>query len=474
MLAAALLAISAFSVSAPPTPQARAAPRQNIVLILTDDQRPNTLQYMPNVTSELVANGVKFTHSFDNNPLCCPARATILTGQTSGDNGVWFNTDSPIGGFQAFKPHGGQTVVKWLHDAGYHTGFIGKFMNGYKYSTGNYKWILPGTDEWDAFLLDGTAQTKTGCSPKGYYATCYSHNGTLETHGPSDYSTTTSGAKAVDFIDSTPANQPLFLYYAPRAPHLPIIPENKYVNACPTLPLLRPPSYGELIQHGPAFMESLKKISAKVAASYDLEWKNSCRTLLSVDDQVKNIVQALQDTNRLDNTLILYASDNGFLFGEHRWKGKIVPYDEASNVPVVIRDDAYGTAGTVDDHLITNMDYTATFLDAAGVSAPAGYRMDGQSMLPLIGGSGTWNNENAVLIEHSGGDKVPPYCGVRVSGWLYTRYATGEEELYDMTSDPYQLTNVAGQPGNAGILDDLRAQTKALCHPLPPGFTWGT
>jgi N-acetylglucosamine-6-sulfatase len=445
------------------------ATNQNIVLILSDDQRYDSLQYMPNVESDLVSHGVTFTNAFDNNPLCCPSRTSIMTGQTSGHNGVWFNGGSS-GGFSAFKPHANQTIFTWLHGAGYRTAMIGKFLNGYQIS--DVPWTAPGVDEWDAMLLDKTNEGTTGCDRSGYWATCYSHDGTLETHSSSDYSTTVVGQKAVDFIGATPADQALFLYLAPRAPHLPTIPETRYASACPQVQPLRPPSYNRPIVNGPAYMNKLKNLSAQQRANLDTNWQNDCRTLLSVDDQVANVIQALSASGRLANTLIMYASDNGFLFGEHRYHGKIVPYDESIRVPVVVRDDALGTNGTSDAHAMTNMDYTGTFLQAAGLAPVAGYQFDGQSLLPLAGGSGSWTTEDEVLIEHSGGKKVPAYCGVRTPDWMFTHYATGEEELYNMTSDANELTNVAGDSANAATIAALRADTRRLCDPTPPGFAW--
>jgi arylsulfatase A-like enzyme len=398
-------------------------------MILTDDQRYDSLQYMPNVESQLVAKGVTFTNSFDNNPLCCPSRTTILTGQTSGHNGVWWNHDGPTGGFDAFRPHGDQTIFRWLHDAGYYTGLVGKFLNGYKYGGGDYHWVMPGVDQWDAFLLDNVAPLETGCNSQGYWATCYSHNGVLEQHSSSDYS-------------------------------------------CPSVPQLRPSSYDRTIQDGPSYMQVLPALTTRTRNRLDGNWVNDCRTLLSVDDQVGNIIDALRSTGRLSNTLIMYTSDNGYLFGEHRWIGKIVPYEESVRVPVVIRADYLGTNGTVDGSFITNMDYTATMMDAAGVGFPPGYQSDGQSMLPLVGGPGTWNPEQAVLIEHAGGTIVPTYCGIRTADYMYAQYATGEEELYDLSVDPNQNTNVASDPAYQATLVVARAETHQLCDPLPPGFTW--
>jgi arylsulfatase A-like enzyme len=447
---------------------------QNVVLILTDDQRWDSLQYMPNVESLLADQGVAYTNAFDNNPLCCPARATIMTGLTSGHNGVWFNANGHIGGFTAFHDTGDDqnTVFRWLHDAGYETALIGKLLNGYSPLAGNppISYRMPGVDEWDAFILHGSG--RTGCKPGGYFATCYDANGAVEPHTSADYSTTTSGQKAVDFINGADPGRPLFLYWAPRAPHAPTTPEPRYASTCSDVPPIRPPSYNLVTTGGPAYMAALKPITARKQAVLDLHWTNDCRTLLSVDDEVADVVAALRDTGRLDTTLIMFASDNGFAFGEHRWAGKLVPYEESLRVPVIVRDDAVipeAMRGTSDSRLITDMDYTATFADAAAVTPP--YTLDGQSLLQPLSGSGDWQDER-VLIEHSGGAKVPPYCGVREPGLMFAQYATGEQELYDLGNDPFELVNVAGDPAYADTLAQARADAIALCTPTPPGFSW--
>ena len=462
----------------PPVAHAAEQPT-NIVLILTDDQRWDSLEYMPNVESLLAAHGVTFSNAFDNDPLCCPTRSTIMTGLTSGHNGVWNNGTArpgpdPIGGFAAFVANGDENrqIFGWLHADGYQTALIGKFLNGY--NPPEASWVMPGVDDWHAMTLkdlEGTA-----CEPGGYFGTCYSDAGVLVAHPPAEYSTTETGSEAVSFIEDANPAKPLFLYYAPRAPHTPTTPEPKYAHACSDVPPLRPPGYGVPIVNGPAYMEGRRAIVQSKAARIDLHWTDDCRTLLSVDDQVANIVNALSETGRLSNTLIMFASDNGLAFGEHRWLGKTVPYEPSIRVPVVVRDDALipaGIRGTSVGSDITSLDYTPTFLQAAGVSISG---LDGQSLFPLLGGSGFWRAQNAILIEHGkGGEEgqnVPSYCGVREPGYMYAQYSTGEEELYDLSADPYELTNVAGESRYAWVLASLRAQARALCSPPPPGFVW--
>jgi len=483
VLGAAILValVSALAVAGPgPAPKvAHALTRQNIVLILTDDQRWDSLQYMPNVESLLVGRGVTFANAFDNDPLCCPTRSTILTGLTSGHNGVWNNGSDKggpdsSGGFSAFVNNGDQSrqIFGWLHGAGYQTALIGKFLNGY--NPPEASWILPGVDDWHAMTLK---QLKgTPCNAGGYFGTCYSDSGVLVKHPDSEYSTTATGSEAVSFIQNADPSKPLFLYYAPRAPHSPTTPEPNYANACPSVTPIRPPSFGATIVNGPAYMEHRKSITSVKATKIDAHWTDDCRTLLSVDDQVGNIVNALSSTGRLSNTLIMFTSDNGLAFGEDRWLGKTVPYEPSIRVPVVVRDDAVipwyrrGDSAAQD---ITSLDYTPTFLQAAGLS---GSGLDGQSLFPLVGGGGYWRDQNAVLLEHGlGGSEdegVPSYCGIRDPGYMYAQYSTGEEELYDLRADPFELVNVAAQWSYSRVLSQMRSEAHSLCSPTPPGFHW--
>jgi N-acetylglucosamine-6-sulfatase len=172
----------------------------SIVLIVTDDQRADTLDVMPTVQSELADNGVTFTEAFVTNPLCCPSRASILTGQYSHSNGV-FGNDPPNGGFAGFDDSA--TLATWLQAAGYRTALVGKYLNGYE---GTY--VPPGWGEWHA--LSGG---------QSYYDYELNENGVLGEYGsePADYSTDVLSAKAAAFVRET--SGPLFLFFAPLAPH---------------------------------------------------------------------------------------------------------------------------------------------------------------------------------------------------------------------------------------------------------------
>jgi arylsulfatase A-like enzyme len=443
------------------------APPPNIVLILTDDQRWDELGPMPTVQSELVAKGVSFSNAFVVNPLCCPSRTTILTGKYSHSTRIYWNRP-PHGGFPSFEHEEGSTVATWLNDAGYRTALIGKYLNSY--SRGDAAHVPPGWDDWKAQML--TVQGGEGGG--GYYNYDISDNGTIVHYGkdPSDYSTHVFDGYATDFIRSAPRGRPLFLYFSTRAPHGPSAPPRRYLHACPGLPPLRPPSYNEDdVSDKPHYVQILPRLSPEQQREEDVLHVRHCRTLLAVDDAVHDILTALQDTGRLSDTLIVFASDNGIQFGEHRLVDKKVPYEESIRIPVVIRYDpiTHGMART-DDHFALNLDFAQTFAAAAGIGAP---EAQGRSLLPLLPGTDVpWRKD--FLIEHweppLKKGHVPAYCAVRTLHHIYVEYARGEEELYDLHRDPYELQNVAADPADAGLKAKLHERMMTLCQPPPPHF----
>jgi N-acetylglucosamine-6-sulfatase len=437
------------------------APRPNIVLILTDDQRWDAMAYMPAVQKTLIAKGTTFSNGFVVDPLCCPSRTSILTGQYSHTTGVYLN-GGPHGGFGSF--HGdSSTIATWLQGSGYQTALVGKYLNSYG---PNNTYIPPGWTHWVAFDdVNGK-----------YYDYQLNIDGSLVEYGgaPADYSTDVLGAQAVSFIESADSGSPLFLYYAPFAPHMPATPPVRYQRSLSDLPKWRPPSYNESnVSDKPAYIQEQPRMDAPARRAVDQFRKDQYRSLLAVNTNVRDIVQALKTTGRLDDTLIVYMSDNGLLWGEHRWADKVVPYDESIRVPFVIRYDGVQQPGTTDDHLVLNIDLAPTFAELAGVTAPGA---EGVSLVPLFGGlSPPWRTD--FLIEHLQGHvntqhAVPSYCAVRTTDAFYAVYGTGEQELYHLTTDPYELTNVAGDPANAAEVAALKARDEELCNPPPPGFTF--
>jgi arylsulfatase A-like enzyme len=449
-----MLAPTSPAVSGPAPAHAASAP-PSIVFILTDDQRYDELDHMAAVQHQLIARGVSFENAFVSDSYCCPSRATILTGTYSHTNGIY--GDSPItdGGFRFFKDS--TTIATVLHAQGYRTALMGKYMNGY--SQVHARYIPPGWDRWFAFTSEP------------YFGFTVSDQGTNVHFGPDDYQTDVLAAQAVQFIESTPAGQPLFLYWAPHAPHAPATPAPRYELALKNLPISRPPNYNEAdVSDKPAYVQAEPPISKGTQAKLDDLRRQMYRTLLSVDDATQQMLDALAATGRLHNTMVVFMSDNGLMIGNHRFHAKkTAPYEESIRVPLILRwDDAAWSPPMVDAHIVANVDLAETWAAAAGTSMPGS---EGMSLLSILEDpSSPWRN--ALLLEHAEWSEVPAYCGVRAERYAYYQYSTGEEELYDLNADPWQLQNVVGNPRYGGTLDQLRAKDHVLCEPLPPGFAW--
>jgi N-acetylglucosamine-6-sulfatase len=440
------------------TGNAEAQTQPNIVLVLTDDQRWDTLDVMPRVQSRLVARGVTFTSAFVTNALCCPSRATFLTGQYSHSTGVYLNTGSR-GGVGAFDDS--STIATWLHDAGYTTALIGKYLNGYVGPS-----VPPGWDRWVAFS-----------GGQSYYSYRLSVDGTVVTHGelPSNYSTDVFADEAEAFIRS--ADPPFFLHFSPNAPHfrrgdtLEVRPAPRHEDAFASLPPWRPPNYNETdVSDKPNWLRrKTPSIPPDRQAKGDTFRQEQLEALLAVDEAVARIVKALADTRQLTDTIIVFASDNGNDWGEHRRFSKLVPYESSIRIPFVVRYDRVIASARAESRLAVNVDVAPTLAAVAGVAAPGA---EGRSLLPLLTSpTGPWRRD--FLLEHLGasGALIPTYCGIRSPTNTYVQYVTGEEEIYDLGADPYQLENLARTPSMRRSLVQFRMRTHQLCTPPPPRFT---
>jgi N-acetylglucosamine-6-sulfatase len=442
--------------------------RPNVVVILTDDQRYDTLWAMPQVQSLLVDHGVTFSNAFVSNSFCCPSRATILTGNYSHTTGIYGNVP-PHGGAPDFRKYGDDksTIATWLAADGYDTGLFGKYLNDYH---GPY--IPPGWSRWDAFDY--------GYRYYGFEA--YTNNRKLCAGGRAqcrvdysreEYSTTVFGEAAAQFIRDAPAAKPLFVYYAPYAPHEPDVPANQYASRFQNLPAWRPPNFDQRDVRGmPAYVRKQPLLTRRQLMFVAQFRRRQYETLLSVDDEVGSIVDALRATHRLANTMIVFASDNGLAWGAHRFPAaeKRLPYDEATRIPLVVRYDPLTKTPRTDSHLVLNLDWAPTFAALAGASPG---RVEGKSFLPLLrsGSDPAWRTW--FLLEHWDGSPptlAPTYCGIRSTRYLYVRYGTGEQELYDQRRDPYDLHNVVGSPAYAGALAQVKADLARSCRPPPPGY----
>lgn len=431
--------------------------RPNIVLILTDDQRWDTVDdthespnragpVMPIVTSELVDSGVTFTRGYVTTALCCPSRTSILSGQYSHNTGVLDNSP-PDGGAAVFDDT--QTIALWLQAAGYKTGFVGKYLNGYAALA---PCIPPGWDEWHVFH-----QVK-------FYDYDFNDNGVV-THfesAPADYSQDILNQRAVDFILEHGPGAPFFLHFSPKAPHGPATPAPTDIGLFMGLAPFRPPNYAELdVLDKPAWVQALDW-TAQEEASTDQFRIDQLESLQAVDRGVGMIMQALRDVGEDDNTLVIFSADNAFSWGSHRWRPKICPYEECMRVPMIMRYPPLGTTPRTEDRFVLNVDFAPTFVELGEATVPPAHVLNGMSVVPLLGGTPVaWRSD--MLNEHWNG-AIPDFslvkqgrCSVTTGTvcqtaadcpgesciqWKYVEYETAETELYDLSADPHELTNV--------------------------------
>ena len=441
---------------------AQTTPAPNIVFILTDDQPVGTLAGMANVTA-LAQAGAKFNNAIISNPLCCPSRATILTGLYSHNTGVYTNGDGedPSGGYPAFAAHDDQdrTFPLSLHEAGYTTGLFGKYLNHYDGS------VQPGWDAFHSFV--------------GGNARYYKYDWTIDWatpvfHGtdPADYSTDVAGSDANAWLGSLDPSQPFFLYFAPFGPHRPRTPAPQDAGATTTTSFSTP-AYNEAdVTDKPAFIQARPLFRVGETTKLQTAWNQQYATLLSVDRWIGAFRDTLAAAGTLDNTYFVFLSDNSITWGDHRWAGKEVPYERSIRVPMVIAGPAvqHRQVGQV----VSNVDLAPTILDLAGV---APITTDGLSLSGVLAGGKL--RRSGILLEHEANpttkDTVPSYCGFRTNRYMFTRYADGngdgvqEEELYNLHKDPFELTNIAATlPAQAQPLRD--AAYAAGCDPtiVPP------
>ena len=427
--------------------------RPNVVVILTDDQRHNTLATMPEVQEHLIRKGVSFSQAFASNSICCPARATFLTGNYAHTTGVYSNL-RPFGNMWGFR-HGGaerSTLATWLQASGYRTSFMGKYMNTY---TGG---VPPGWDEWRALV---------GGSFTDYVVNVNGRNERSSTEHVSDYLT----REATEFIErGLGGTTPFLLYVSTPLPHAPATPLPAHADAFPDLAPYESPAFNEEdVSDKPAYVRGY---ALRDPAAIE-HWRiRQLRSLLGADQMVGAIVDTLAATGQLTDTIVVYTSDNGMAWGDHRLMGahKAVPYESSIRVPFIVRYDRLAGARRVDGRLVTNADLAPTLADLGRAKRPP---TEGRSLGPLLAQQATgWRS--AVLLENQGGlwadDPMPSYCGVRLADMKYVLYNSGEEELYDLAVDPFELQNRAADAGAESRRLVGLAAVRKLCFPTPPGY----
>lgn len=428
--------------------------KPNIILILSDDQPKGLTDAMPFVTSEIKDKGLFVANALAQTALCAPARASILTGLYSNRHGVWTNQVVDNGGWLSLSDNEGDTIATRLKAAGYQTSLVGKYINLFKEAPSGY---IP--EGWDDFI---TMSADPGGGAGSYYD--YTLDGTIypEWHGtdPEDYSTDVLRDKAVGIIQNTPAEQPFFLMFAPWAPHGPFTPAPRHKDTW-TGDVDPPNGFAESdMSDKPSWMQALPQPDL---ADTQNSLGKMHETVMAVDEAAQAIVGALG--NRLSNTLIIYASDNGKMLGVHRLVKKDMPHKWATEVPCFIRWDGHVTPGANTNRISPNIDITATIAEAAGVT---GWAIDGKSILTTNRPAGA----PVAQKDNWGDQKHPGYIGWRTTRYLYVEYTDGYgKEFYDYDNDPNELNNLINS--NNQVYVDKIAELKAKARgatPYPPGF----
>src|ERR671925_345957 len=396
--------------------------RPNVVVLMTDDESVSDVRHMPNVRRLLARRGTTFTNSFVSYPLCCPSRATFLTGQYAHNHGVVGNF--PPGGYYGLRGKR-NTLPVWLARAGYRTAHVGKYLN--QYGTLNPREVPPGWDEWHGGV---------DLSTYDYFNYLLNHNGRLTAYGDPGY------ARAlVEIGRATQRGQ---------------------IDALSDLlalvdRLFTPGDFG-----------ARRGVTEGQNGGLRGDHRGRLGALQAVDEAVGRLVATLRRTGELDDTLFVFTSDNGWIQGEHRVPdNKYVAYEESIRVPLIIRGPGVPAGRRVDAPAV-NVDLAATIVDAANTRP--GRRLDGVSLLGRAGEPAAAPRRDVpleALAPLFTGRDFPspfavPYYGVRTQRYKYIRWSYGDEELYDLRTDPYELRNLAADRAHGELKAELAAEARRL------------
>lgn len=402
----------------------------NILIILTDDQRAtDTMQVMPKTLRLFADEGTTFTNAYATTPVCCPARASIVTGRFAHNTNVRTNQD------QALLDHE-TTIERYLSDAGYQTALVGKWLNAWPITQNPPFW-----DRWAVMQPD-------------YFDTEFNVDGTVKTLD--GYTTDLIADMSVDLIKDFEAadNSPWFLHVNPYAPHGPWTPEPTYQNTDVGTWDGNPAVFEVDKSDKPQYVRS----ALNTIENGRLDREGQLRTLFSVDDLVKQIFDAM-DAAGEQNTLAFFLSDNGFFWSEHGLTSKNQPYTQAMQIPFFVRWPGRVTAGDRDRRVVANIDIAPTIMDAAGIAADPRFPMDGQSLLDPTG-------RRKLLLESWASGSRGPWASILTQSYQYTEYYLQDatevkaREYYDPAADPWQLTNLFGDgvPRNDPFIGALSAE----------------
>lgn len=457
-----------------------ASSKPNVIMFTTDDQTFRDMVVMPKTQALIGSAGASFLHAYASDPLCCPSRVTVQTGQYAHNTGVLGNTP-PAGGYGSFNDRNDLPV--WLQSAGYRTIHIGKMPNGFGENGFGPTYVPPGWGPYAGGIGPASKGEFYGFigPPSSYTDFTLDENGVERAYGADQYSTDVYADLAVDRIDNHLANfpsTPLYMQVQFFAPHDPATPAPKYANAFATAPLPIDASFNEKnVKDKPAWIKKIGRFGPGLISKILARYQDRLETLLSVDDAVEKIVNDLEAKGALGNTYLIFTSDQGFMQGQHRLhQGKFVAYEPSVQVPLLIRGPGI-PAGSRPPALVWNGDITSTILQMTG--ARPGLQQDGRSVLryaqdptlkstrPLLfetGPPGTAFEPGSAAAAQAGQTvklskyvknldldhtaqiaraiSAPRYRAIRTGRYLLVKYGDGSREMYDISSDPLELSSV--------------------------------
>ena len=444
--------VQAPPVSAPPTttveqrpspPSASGSKRPNIVFILTDDLAWNLVQYMPHVL-QMQKDGVTFASYFVTNSLCCPSRSSIFTGRYPHNTGIFRNRGED-GGYKGFRDRGheGATFAVALSSAGYRTGMLGKYLNGYRP-------VDPVAPGWTSWAVAGGA---------GYREFNYNLNedGKSVHYGaePAHYLTDVLGGVAAGIVKKS-SGTPFIIEIATFAPHAPYIAAPRDADALPGLRAPQTPAFNVAPDATtPKWLAAMPALSDGDIAKIDADFRKRAQTVLAVDKMIGDLQAAAAAIGEDKNTYFIFSSDNGYHMGEHRlMPGKMTAYDTDIRVPLIVTGPGVPADRTIDE-IAENIDLYPTFIELSGAAGAA--NIDGHSLVPLMKGQAVADWRTLALIEHRGRQREaatddpdaptrrsgnpPTYEAIRTRTALYVEYGDGVKEYHDLTSDPQEVRN---------------------------------
>ncbi len=430
-MAAAAVLLPAVGLSPVPAPVASAGGegRPNVLIIMTDDQRVESMGPMRRTRFWFRQGGTEFGNAFVTTPLCCPSRASVFTGRYSHNHMVKTNAD-------ALELDQKSTLQRYLQDEGYRTAIVGKYLNSW---TGP----PPHFEQWHTF------ENRTA-----YRNAPFNSNGVV--HKVKRYSTDYISSRAralVNEFELTDA-KPWFMVVGTWAPHTPSNAEKAYRRTKVGGWAGNPAVFEADRTDKPAYVQAK---SAGFTGAKKLRTRQ-LRTLKSVDDLVDRLFTTMSTLGETEETLAFFLSDNGILWAEHGMKSKSVPYTSAIKVPFLARWPGTIPQGVRDPRIVANIDIVPTVLEAAGVTPDPDYPIDGRSLL------GT-DSRDRLLLEFTGGNNqvdAPTWASTMTPEYQYIEYyddtseAVTFREYYDLVNDPFQLENLLADadPANDPPLDE--------------------